>query len=325
MWKVKTRLSILATVMVALWFSGGCSIETGGDIDPGDGGNQKDGSIDPGDGGDSEDTNCTDDCVVGERACQDNGFVVCGEFDDDPCRDWSEPIECDSDKICEEGQCQIACSDQCQVGGRRCTGEAYQECGDHDDDPCLDWSADIPCADGKICLDDTVTCVYKYPSGPYGTGHGDTMENLCLEKCVCSGGSPQAESFCLEEFLGNQAIMVTLHTGWCPGCRDLAAQLEDGLYQPYKAKGFEIVMVLLEDDRRSSNRSALLNYCCEEKTSSGMTFTVAIDPGGQKTGQYFDQGILPLSMLVDDKMVIRYKNEGAVAGLEATLQDLLNP
>jgi hypothetical protein len=73
MWKVKTRLSILATVTAALWFLGGCALEYGGGIDsgdggdqedesinPGDGGDQEDGSIDPGDSGDSEDTNCTD-------------------------------------------------------------------------------------------------------------------------------------------------------------------------------------------------------------------------------------------------------------------------
>jgi hypothetical protein len=68
-----------------------------------------------------------------------------------------------------------------------------------------------------------------------------------------------------------------------------------------------------------------LNYCCEEKTQNGMTFTVAIDPGGQKTSKYFSWGALPLSMLVDSEMTISYKAEGSAYGLEANILDLLGP
>ena len=40
-----------------------------------------------------------------------------------------------------------------------------------------------------------------------------------------------------------------------------------------------------------------------------MTFTTAIDPGGQETDRYFSQGYIPLNMVVADEMVIRYKAE----------------
>jgi hypothetical protein len=274
-----------------------------------------------GDGGGS---NCSDDCAVGERDCQGIGFVVCGEFDQDDCLDWSEPIECASDKVCEGGDCLMACTDQCQSGERQCAGDGYQECGNYDSDTCLEWSEVTPCGDDQTCQADTVTCVDTYPPGPYGTRYGDTIENLCLERCVCTSGSPQAESFCLDEFLGNKAILIAIHTGWCPGCHQMAAQFEDGLYQPYRDQGFEIILVLIEDDGRNSSRSALLDYCCEEKTGQGMTFTVAIDPAGQKTSKYFSWGALPLSMLVDQQMTISYKSEGSAYGLEAKIQDLLN-
>ena len=64
--------------------------------------------------------------------------------------------------------------------------------------------------------------------------------------------------------------MFGIHTGWCPGCRQLAAQLESGLYQPYKAQGFEIILVQLETPSRSANRNDLLDFCCEE-VNSGRT------------------------------------------------------
>ena len=303
--------AIISILMTVIWLAGGCAIESGGGGDPGDGG---------------EGPGCTNDCNVGERGCVGNGFTTCGYFDEDPCRDWSEPTECASDKICEAGDCVISCSDQCQWGERRCAGDASQECGYHDADTCLDWGDAIACPADQTCLEETTECWYTYPPGPYGTTYGRTMENICLEKCVCDGGSATAESFCLDEFLDKKAIMFGIHTGWCPICIQLAVQLENGLYQPYKDQGFEIILVEIEDDSRSADRTDLLNYCCEEKTRRGYTFTMAIDPGARKTSKYFSLGGVPLTILLDDRMVIRYKTEGEPAGLEATLQDILgNP
>jgi len=299
---MKTTIIVLFSVFS---LSGGCAIESGGS--------------DPGDGGDGP--GCTNDCNLGDRGCSGNGFTTCGYFDEDPCRDWSDPVECASDKVCEGGGCVMACSDQCVYGERRCLGDAYQECGYHDEDTCLDWGEQIACPEYQVCQEDTAECWYTYPPGPYGTTYGRIMENVCLEKCVCENGTVSAETFCMQDFLDKKAIMFGIHTGWCPGCRQLAASLENGLYQPYKDQGFEIILVQLETPTRSSDRNDLLDFCCEEKQTK--TFTVAIDPGGQKLAGYFSLGGVPLSMLLDRRMKIRYKIEGDPAGLEATLQDIL--
>jgi hypothetical protein len=291
-------------LITAFLLTGGCAIESGGG-DPGDGGG-------PG---------CTNDCNMNDRGCVGNGYTTCGYFDEDPCRDWSDPVECASDKICEGGDCVISCSDQCVWGERRCLGDEYQECGYHDADTCLDWGDQIACPEYQVCQADTFECWYTYPEGPYGTTYGRIMENVCLEKCVCEGGVATAETFCMEEFLDRKAIMFGIHTGWCPGCRSLAASLESGLYQPYKDQGFDIILVQLETPTRSSDRTALLNFCCDEKEH--MSFTVAIDPGGQRLADYFSWGGVPLSMLLDRRMKIRYKIEGDPAGMEATLQNIL--
>ncbi len=299
----------IATLLTAIWLVGGCSNESGDDF--------------PQDGGDGP--GCTSDCNLGNRSCVGNGIVTCGYFDEDPCRDWSEPIECASDKICEGGECVMACSDECVLGERRCAGDAYQECGNHDEDTCLEWGAEIACPEDQTCLEETTECWYVYPPGPYGTNYNYIMENICLEKCVCSGGSVTAESFCLEEFLDKRAILFTVHAGWCPVCNQMAAQLESGLYQTYKDQGFEIILVHIEDDSRSDDRNDMLNFCCEETSQRGYTFTVAIDPAAQKTAKYFTQGGVPLSLLLDHRMKIRYKLEGLPGdNLEWVLQQILS-
>ena len=80
--------AIIPVLICTFLLAGGCAIESGGgDPDAGDG---------PG---------CTNDCNMGDRSCEDNGYITCGYFDEDPCRDWSEPVACASDKICEGGDC----------------------------------------------------------------------------------------------------------------------------------------------------------------------------------------------------------------------------
>lgn len=299
--------AIIPVLICTFLLAGGCAIESGGgDPDAGDG---------PG---------CTNDCNMGDRSCEDNGYITCGYFDEDPCRDWSEPVACASDKICEGGDCVMSCSDQCVWGERRCLGDEYQECGYHDEDTCLDWGDQVACPDTQICMEETTECWYTYPPGPYGTTYGRIMDNECLEKVTCEGGIPSAEPFCMEDFLDKKAIMFGIHTGWCPICIQLAVQLENGLYQPYKDQGFEIILVQIEDDRRSSNRADLLDFCCEEIETRGYTFTVAIDPGGRTLAGYFSLGGVPLTMLLDQRMKIRYKMEGEPAGLESTLQTILS-
>jgi hypothetical protein len=55
-----------------------------------------------------------------------------------------------------------------------------------------------------------------------------------------------------------------------------------------------------------------------------MTFTTAIDPFGSVTNKYYGSYI-PLNMVVDDEMVIRYKVEDWIqSGLESIVEQLVN-
>jgi len=67
----------------------------------------------------------------------------------------------------------------------------------------------------------------------------------------------------------------------------------------------------------------LLTYGCWEKEQRGYTFTAAIDPYGDVTDKYI-QSYIPLNMVMDDDMVIRYKVEDYdSAGLHGIVQQLL--
>lgn len=50
---------------------------------------------------------CTHECIAGQKACGlDSSVLVCGQFDFDPCTDWSSPVHCDDGEACVSGSCE---------------------------------------------------------------------------------------------------------------------------------------------------------------------------------------------------------------------------
>ena len=66
------------------------------------------------------------------------------------------------------------CSDECD-GGRRCDGaDRWQECGDHDGDPCREWGGGGACGDGERCEGGGVCATVPPPdAGPRDAGSTD--------------------------------------------------------------------------------------------------------------------------------------------------------
>jgi peroxiredoxin len=155
-----------------------------------------------------------------------------------------------------------------------------------------------------------------YPPGPYGTDFQDTVENFTVLECLCPGGPAQGKNLSMEDFLGAKATLVTVHSGTCTYCKQQASTMEDGLYAPYKDRGFKILLVLVGDDRGNTDRQSVLDYCCEYAEQYNTTFAVAADPEVEVMRNYIVQGT-PLNMLLDDEFVIRYKVE---ANLPETLE-----
>lgn len=267
---------------------------------------------------------CDHACEEGARRCDGDGYETCGDYDQDPCREWGDPVPCPARHICSDGTC--VCDHLCPEGAVRCApdgAEAIEHCLDLDGDGCREWGDQQPCDPDLVCDPMLLSCVIPYPEGPYGTQLGDTMENLCLEEAVCPVSGPTSRRLCLRSFLGKKAILISVHAGWCPTCHQQMLGME-ALYQTYKDDGLAIILVQIEDDHYDTGRDALLAYCCWEKETYGLTFSSAIDPAAGKTGKYFSQGYIPLNLVLDDDMAIRYKLEGYDPDtLVPTIQQLL--
>ncbi len=96
---------------------------------------------------------CTNLCNNGEKECVGtNSYRVCGNYDSDDCLEWSGSLNCQSDQICNNGECVLSCSDLCSANQKKCVGTtSYQICGNYDSDSCLEWSSTNSCPSGKTC------------------------------------------------------------------------------------------------------------------------------------------------------------------------------
>ncbi|HEY3449105.1 MAG TPA: right-handed parallel beta-helix repeat-containing protein [Myxococcales bacterium] len=99
---------------------------------------------------------CRDECAVGSAFCKDRATLqVCGNFDQDSCREPGGDTACGAGKKCEAGACvadTAACADECATAGSAaCSGDAVRTCGEYDDDSCRDLSAPVACAAGQAC------------------------------------------------------------------------------------------------------------------------------------------------------------------------------
>ncbi len=127
---------------------------------------------------------CSDECAdpgMFDCADGDDGLVVCADFDDDGCLEWGGAQPCPDGTVCAGASCvadpdappddpESGCHDDCAEGDRSCDGDAVRDCGQYDDDPCLDWSPPDPCDDGQQCA----------------AGTCDTRQCLAEgEDCVC--------------------------------------------------------------------------------------------------------------------------------------------
>jgi hypothetical protein len=153
---------------------------------------------------------CVDECSkTGLFGCADppdNALTVCAEFDDDGCLEWGGPVACDPNESCIAGDCVPGCTDECpNAGDKVCDGNGFRECGEHDTDPCREWSELTSCEDGESCSNGACseTCTHECAEGEKkceGDGHkscGEHDSDSCrdwspVEPCgdgtECDGG-----------------------------------------------------------------------------------------------------------------------------------------
>ncbi len=105
---------------------------------------------------------CSDECSEGEKRCAPgsaNMYQVCGDPDNDTCKEWMGAQTCPTGQVCLDGECVGACTDDCSLGQRECYGNGWRQCGNWDTDDCLEWSTVTDCPTGQTCDPATGQCV----------------------------------------------------------------------------------------------------------------------------------------------------------------------
>lgn len=107
---------------------------------------------------------CEDECPGdGDKRCAEgttNQFQTCGDSDQDGCLEWGTASACDGALVCSGGSCVTTCSDVCDPDGvKGCDQNGWHQCGDWNDDGCLEWGTTTFCKDYEEC--DGTACVAK--------------------------------------------------------------------------------------------------------------------------------------------------------------------
>lgn len=120
--------------------------------------------------------------------------------------------------------------------------------------------------------------------------------------------SGAGENLKLAEFRG-QVVLINFWASWCGPCRQ-EMPLLDQLYQQYKALGFVVLGVNVDEDVAQANM--LLKKV-------QVNFPVVYDTANKVSELYRVSG-MPTTVIVDRDGNMRYRHEGYLPGYEDTYQ-----
>lgn len=147
-----------------------------------------------------------------------------------------------------------------------------------------------------------------YPSGPYGTKLGATIENMDFYGWRTPSGVnfdlARAETLRFSDYYNSAAvagqgveyILLNVVASWCSVCRrEYTEMATNQVYASLAPRGLEIIGVLYEDNNSDPSRFVDMSNWAQ---AFSVAFPFVNDPGF-KTGKYFDRSATPMNMLID--------------------------
>ena len=116
--------------------------------------------------------------------------------------------------------------------------------------------------------------------------------------------SAEGRNLRLQEQRG-QVVLVNFWASWCGPCKQEMPHL-NRLYDKYRASGFTLLAVNIDDDARHGAATA---------TKWGLKFPVLLDAEKSVTKLY-DLGAMPSTVLIDRDGRVRYLHRGYREGVE---------
>ena len=102
-----------------------------------------------------------------------------------------------------------------------------------------------------------------------------------------------------------RVVMVNFWATWCGPCRQEMPQL-DRLYQKYRASGFVLLGVNVDDDARKA---------ADVAAKLGVSFPVLLDTD-KAVSRLYDLSTMPSTVLIDREGKVRYVHRGYLTGYE---------
>jgi peroxiredoxin len=147
---------------------------------------------------------------------------------------------------------------------------------------------------------------------PWGTMLGERAIDFTLK-------DQNGQSVSLHDYWGS-VILLDFSPQWCGPCQNEASEAEQ-LYQTYKNSGFVILSVLYQDYQRNPITQ---DKCKAWAEQYGITFPVLADVDETVFNAFKESDNPPLNIIIDRKMVIRYKTVGYYKEeLEAKVAELV--
>jgi len=102
-----------------------------------------------------------------------------------------------------------------------------------------------------------------------------------------------------------QVVLVNFWASWCGPCRQEMPHLSR-LYDKYRASGFTLLGVNIDDDPRQASQAA---------ARLGLKFPVLLD-ADKAVSRLYDLGSMPATVLIDRDGRVRYLHRGYREGME---------